>query len=123
MTEERRTVLVIWPRSTHLELLHGGVESAFRYACTHMRTSKSSVPTEEETELVEFMFYHAQSLSAHSTAAMDAICAAAIRWNDPALWARALDDGTHDDHDNMSHLWCTQMADGIKIFGFPRVRT
>lgn len=88
-----------------------------------MRTSKSSVPTEEETELVEFMFYLPQSLSAHSTAAMDAICAAAIRWNDPALWARALDDGTHDDHDNMSRLWCTQMADGIKIFGFPRVRT
>ncbi len=46
-----------------------------------------------------------------------------MRCRHHALWARALDDGTHDDHDNMSRLWCTQMADGIRIFGIPRVRT
>ncbi|PIL31379.1 hypothetical protein GSI_06079 [Ganoderma sinense ZZ0214-1] len=47
----RRTVLVIWPPSSHFDIIHGG--NGLEFACKTVHASTSICPTQEELELVQ----------------------------------------------------------------------
>ncbi|KAI1793098.1 hypothetical protein LXA43DRAFT_1127543, partial [Ganoderma leucocontextum] len=110
----RRTVLLIWPPSTHFDIIHGG--RGLDYACEKVRGSTSNRPTQEELELVDIIL--SRSLG-RSVEVVSSVCQAAFRWRDVALWSRAIQAC----HASVAVLKDDHIYEIITAFGFAQVQS
>lgn len=76
----RRTALVIWPEGNSYYFVYRG--QGLRYACHTL--DKEDTP---DVGLADWILSRAAKLP---TLCVPAVCRAAIRWNDNALWGRAV---------------------------------
>lgn len=97
----RRTVLLIWPDSQNVSVVTSmGGQAA---AVASLRATKSVTPSKHDLDLVDV----ALAAAAHTADAGRLVADLAVRWQDPALWLRAVNS-------------CRAGSD-VSIFGAPRL--
>ncbi|TCD65286.1 hypothetical protein EIP91_002848 [Steccherinum ochraceum] len=116
----RRTVLLMWPRHNDFGVRYGlrpkAAYNTFRQAVTEGKT-----PSEEERGLAQFIISRRQTVKQAAFAAQT-VCDAALRWNDPKLWSRAVEEcsvrgkGLTIFKDDYAPIW-----NAVTQFGFHQV--
>lgn len=83
----RRTLLVIWPSWSHLELVNG--KEAFLQVCAQLRkTGLTTQSTAEQVKLVDIILGSATPEKYEDI--VSSVCPVAIAWNELELWMRAV---------------------------------
>lgn len=111
-TGYRRTALVIWPDSSHFDIMHGA--DGFKYACEKIRTTTSAAPTAEESDLADYILRN--TLASNHGDAIKSVCFAACIWQDLSLWVRAVKAG--DAERGIAILGEDNINKALSTFGF-----
>ncbi|PIL31359.1 hypothetical protein GSI_06058 [Ganoderma sinense ZZ0214-1] len=112
----RRTVLVLWPKWAHFDLVHGS--EAFSFACEELRASTSQEATEDEVELVEIIL--ARSTASKAKDVVSSVCRVALTWKDFSLWFRAV--RACDAEKSIGALQVDNILRAVATFGFDEVQ-
>lgn len=109
----RRTVLLIWPDSENVSVVTsmGGTAAAI----ASLRANKSTTPSKHDLDLVDI----ALSSAAISTETGRLVADLAVRWQDPALWLRAVNSSRAGS--NVSVFGATRLVAAYDKFAFPSV--
>lgn len=109
----RRTVLLIWPDSQNVSVVTSmGGQAA---AVASLRATKSATPSKRDLDLVDV----ALASAAISTDAGCLVADLAVRWQDPALWLRAVNSCRAGS--NVSVFGATRLVAAYEKFAFPSV--
>ena len=116
MSGYNRTVLVIWPPWSDLDVRYG--THNLEGACQHIAAIRSTSPSAEELKLVE----HALSKGTeHPFLVANAVSHAARQWRDQELWFRVMNTCTTEasgvDVQSLEHI-----QGAITVFSFETVR-
>lgn len=106
----------MWPSWAHFDVVHGS--EGFSYACETVQHSTSPKPTGEETELTEIIL--ARASTSQSTAVVNSVCCAAIRWKDLSLWLRAVK--ACDAERSINALEEEHIYRAVTAFGFAKMK-
>lgn len=108
-----RTVLVIWPNEKTYKVAYAG--QGLNYACANL--DNADKPSESLTHLADFVLSRAAESSSR---VVTSVCQAALRWNDFALWRRAVGLCFWDN--GVAFLKSYDLLKALDIFGSRRVR-